>query len=235
MGVCGQDYRLVTPVNADIWKINITIISEWSNQSVHIRLIEVVGDYPYNYHEQTDMPAVSSKAEANLVAFLNTSKTYEIWVRDGYARAFTGVIEEEWQPYILNGGMDGSGYPIYGWTTMGHIGHGISSTTLNHSLVIGLQQELDHGSYAMQEFYLDRSDLLLSFWYRPYPEDTQIKFQVTFDDIIIYEDTFEGENEDYEWRKKWLFLEPFFKEHHLSKGLHNKIPSPKTKSSSCLG
>lgn len=95
-GICGEDYRLVTPDNADIWEINITIISELSTQSVHIWIYEVVGDYPYNYEEQTDAPYGRGTGKANLVVKLNTSKTYEIWVRDAYAKPFTGVIEESW-------------------------------------------------------------------------------------------------------------------------------------------
>jgi len=101
-GRCGKDYRLVTPTKAQIWTVNITIVSEWSNQSVHIWIYEVIGDYPYDCEKQIDAPHASGTGHASLVAQLNTSKTYEVWIRDAYARHFTGYIEESWSSTSLS-------------------------------------------------------------------------------------------------------------------------------------
>ena len=219
-GKCGQDYRLVTPENADIWEINITLISELSTQSVHIRIYEVTGEYPYNYENQTNVPYARGTGKANLVVNLNTSKTYEIWIRDAYAKQFTGTIEENWHPYVTNGDFEtGRGFPVYGWTTQGHIGRGSSDYTYQQSSVIGLQQE-SHASYISQVTPLDRDDLVFSFWFRPNPEGTTITFQALFDGIIVFEDQFSGTYFDYEWRQVVIFLEPLFETHDLEIGDH---------------
>jgi len=115
-GKCGQDYKLVTPKNAETWVVNITVQSEWSNQSIHIRVYEAIGEYPYNYESQTDMPKSSGKGEASLLTYLNTSKNYEVWIRDGYARAFTGEIKESWGQQTIEP-SDISKYPESNWTT----------------------------------------------------------------------------------------------------------------------
>ncbi|TET79062.1 MAG: hypothetical protein E3J41_02920 [Candidatus Cloacimonadota bacterium] len=94
-GVCGQDYWLVSPINADFWEVTIYIESEMKEQYVHIRIIEVIGEYPYNWEEQ-DAPTISSKSSATLTVSLDPQKEYEIWIRDGYAKPFTGYIEENW-------------------------------------------------------------------------------------------------------------------------------------------
>lgn len=219
-GICGQDYSLVTPESADIWEINITITSELSTQPVHIRIYEVIGEYPYNYEEQTDVPYARGTGTANLVVLLNTSKIYEIWIRDAYAKQFTGTIRENWHPYVLNGDFEtGRGFPVYGWTKQGHIGRGSSETTYEESTVVGLQQE-SYTSFMSQDTILDRDDLVFSFWFRPYPEDTTITFQALFDGITIFEDSFSGRYFDYEWRQVIIFLEPLFEIHGLEIGDH---------------
>jgi len=107
-GKCGQDYILVTPSKAETWLVNITVQSEWQNQSIHIHIYEAVGAYPYNYESQTEMPDARGIGEASLVTYLNTSKSYEVWIRDGYARAFTGEIREYWGSSIANNDFEES-------------------------------------------------------------------------------------------------------------------------------
>jgi len=227
-GKCGQDYRLVTPVNADIWEINVTIISELSTQPVHIRIYEVIGEYPYNYEEQTNVPYAKGTGRASLVTKLNTSKTYEIWIRDAYAKQFTGIIEENWHPYVINGGFEeGPGFPILGWGSSGHIGHGSGEDTYQQSRSVGLQQA-PYPSRIWQDVDIDRYDLVFSFWYKPKPEGTRykapegtpVRFQVMIDNFIVLNETYVGKNDDFEYRHAILFLEPFLKYNNLELGTH---------------
>jgi len=113
--VCGQDYQLISPTNADFWNINITITSELLNQSVHIAIYEAIGDYPYNYTEQINAPKASGKGTVTLSAILDPQKNYEIWVRDAYAKPFIGKIKEFWYSVAMN-----STYKLYvGWNLIG--------------------------------------------------------------------------------------------------------------------
>jgi len=95
-GVCGQDYWLVSPSNSDFWEINIHLESEMKDQPIHVTIYEVIGEYPYNYQEQVDAPTANSIGSVTLNTSLDPSKKYEIWIRDGYAKPFTGAIEESW-------------------------------------------------------------------------------------------------------------------------------------------
>ena len=38
----------------------------------------------------------SGEKNCTLTADLDPSKTYEVWIRDAYAKPFSGTIEEEW-------------------------------------------------------------------------------------------------------------------------------------------
>ena len=94
-GTFGKDYRLVTPKNSNKWVVNITISSEDSSENVQVRIVEVVGNYPYNFDQQTN-PVASNLGKVNLVTNLDPTKTYEVWLRDAYARKFEGTISEKW-------------------------------------------------------------------------------------------------------------------------------------------
>jgi len=91
-GVCGKDYRLVSPKRADKWQVKITVAST-EDQPIHITIIEVKGPYPYT---QGQTITKSGEKTCTLTADLDPSKTYEVWIRDAYAKPFTGTIEEEW-------------------------------------------------------------------------------------------------------------------------------------------
>ena len=93
-GICGEDFRLVSPTKAKYWKVTITVTSS-IEQPIHIHIIEVKGEYPYDWQHQ-DLPRQSGWKTASLTVYLDPSKTYEVWIRDAYAKPFTGVIEEEW-------------------------------------------------------------------------------------------------------------------------------------------
>jgi len=153
------------------------------------------------------------------VAYLNTSKTYEVWVRDAYAKAFTGEISEAWNPYVINGNFEEGGYPIPGWIAGGSIGHGSGSTTLNQTRVVGLQQ-FSHGSDIYQDVELTQTDLVYSFWYKGYPEGTSIEFVAKIDDITIFSDSFTGLSSSQEWHYAQLYLKPFLSENNFSIGTH---------------
>lgn len=88
-GVCGQDYRLVSPTQATEWKVFVNVLSEMETQPVHIWIFEVIGKYPYNYEEQKKNPKTpyaKGIGKRSLTANLDPSKTYEVWIRDAYAK-----------------------------------------------------------------------------------------------------------------------------------------------------
>ena len=93
-GTCGEDFRLVSPIKAKYWKVTITVTSS-IEQPIHIRIVEVKGEYPYDWQHQ-NLPSQRGWKTASLTVYLDPSKTYEVWIRDAYAKPFTGVIEEEW-------------------------------------------------------------------------------------------------------------------------------------------
>lgn len=100
IGVCGQDYLIPAPVNADEWEVNITITSELSWQPVHIIIYTIYEDYPPDWLGQPFAPYARGDGEASISLSLNTSYAYVISVRDAYAKPFTGYIEECW--YMVN-------------------------------------------------------------------------------------------------------------------------------------
>ena len=93
-GKCGEDFRLVSPIRAKYWKVTITVISS-IEQPIHIYVVEAKGEYPYDWQHQ-NLPSQSGWKIASLTVFLDPSKTYEVWIRDAYAKPFVGVIEEHW-------------------------------------------------------------------------------------------------------------------------------------------
>lgn len=97
-GVCGEDYILPSPKNADNWDINITIASELSTQPVHITIYTIYDEYPPDYSAQPFAPNVRGVGQATLTMSLNTSYAYVVSIRDAYAKPFTGKIEEHWYP-----------------------------------------------------------------------------------------------------------------------------------------
>jgi len=97
-GMCGQLFILNTPRNADEWDISCHFESEMASQSIHITIYETIGGDPVNWNMETPI-STDGLAEASLSAELSTSKDYVIWVTDGYAKNFTGYIEEEWNSH----------------------------------------------------------------------------------------------------------------------------------------
>lgn len=93
-GVCGKDYRLVSPKKARTWKLTITITSS-EDEPIMFNVYEIIGSYPYNYWEQ-NLPSARGDKTCTLTFTLDPSKDYELWIRDAYAKPFTGTIEEEW-------------------------------------------------------------------------------------------------------------------------------------------
>lgn len=93
-GTCGEDFRLISPKNAKYWRVTITMVSS-IEQPIHIHIVEVKGEYPYDWQHQ-NLPEESGWKTASLTVYLDPSKNYEIWIRDAYAKPFTGIIEEEW-------------------------------------------------------------------------------------------------------------------------------------------
>ena len=87
---------MISPITANYWTINITIISEMASQNVHVSIYEAIGSYPYNYENQTNVPQKSGIGQVNLFATLDPAKKYEIWIRDAYAKNFTGTLSEKW-------------------------------------------------------------------------------------------------------------------------------------------
>jgi len=93
-GVCGMDYRLVSPKNAKTWRLTIAITSS-EEEPIMFNVYEIKGSYPYNYWEQ-NLPNARGDKTCTLTFTLDTSKDYELWIRDANAKPFTGTIEEEW-------------------------------------------------------------------------------------------------------------------------------------------
>ncbi len=95
-GVCGEDYRLTSPEGVAVWNVTVTVFSGMPLQIVDIRIFEVVGDYPYGYESQFYAPNARGDGMVVLTTILNPSKTYEVWIRDSYAKPFIAVIDESW-------------------------------------------------------------------------------------------------------------------------------------------
>lgn len=96
LGVCGENYILPDPRNANNWEINITIISDLTTQPVHITLYTIYDEYPPDYSSQSYAPYVRGVGQATLTRSLNTSYAYVVGVKDAYAKSFTGKIIEQW-------------------------------------------------------------------------------------------------------------------------------------------
>lgn len=212
------NYLLVRPLSSDIWKLNVTLAT---NPSIQVTIyVSELGVTPSNWDQYwATVPHASGFGGVELVTYLNSSKRYEILVRGSRTMQFSGTVEETWRPYVLNGDFEEGGYPIPGWTAGGHIGHGSGPTTFNRTRVVGLVQ-FEHGSSMYQDVYLDRKDLVYSFWYRPYPKGTSIEFKALIDGIPILTETYQGVDDDYNWRNYILFIEPFLNQNGLSTGTH---------------
>jgi len=226
-GTCGKEYRLVTPTNAQVWKINITLVSEWSNQSIFVTVYEVIGEYPYNWDKQLDTPRASGLGSVSLIATLNVSKTYVFWARDAYAKGFTGYVEEIWNPYVLNGGFEKPIIYVPKWTIPDWEGGGSISVGSPPSykgnavrlyLYVGGEGGMG-GSGISQVVDLDKEQLTLLFWLKPFPENHTINFQVHFDGYIIFNNTYIGSNDQYEWSNISIKLQPLLI-YKLTSGSH---------------
>lgn len=96
IGRCGQNYLIPAPINADIWEVNITLISELSWQNIQLKIYTVYEDYPLDWLGQPFAPYARGDGEVSISLTLNTSYAYVLQVRDAYAKPFTGFIEEHW-------------------------------------------------------------------------------------------------------------------------------------------
>ena len=201
-GVCGEDFDLISPVNAESWDVTVWMVSEILSEPVTLRIFEAIGDHPHNWEDQLeDAPTARSRGMTVLETTLNPSKTYEIWIRDAYARPFIVIIEEEWrgrsdnepdQDFIVNGGLEGEKEDAWWeppfWTAMGTSGRGAG--------VVGQCVTLhtwsaSHGSTLWQDdVVVNATDLVLSFWVKPDPRDEQITLRVLFGGRILYDETF---------------------------------------------
>lgn len=117
-GVCGEDYRLTSPAGTGVWNVTIIVVSGLPDQNVFIRVFEAVGEYPYDYLNQVYAPTARGEGMVVLNTILNSSKTYEVWIRDSYAKPFIAVIEEKWSHPLtvdlkLDGYIDTASCPIY--------------------------------------------------------------------------------------------------------------------------
>ena len=65
-----------------------------------------------------------------------------------------------------------------------------------------------HRSGAIQIVNLDTSPMKLTFWIRPFPEGQSVGFEFLFDDIVLFEENFTGNNQEYDWEKITIILEP---------------------------
>jgi len=191
-GVCGEDYRLVSPEGADIWNVTVCAVSGLPGQNVFIRIFEAIGEYPYNYEDQIDAPSASAEDMVVLTAILNPSKTYEIWIRDNYAKPFIAIIDEQWHTqlgYVINGDFEEDTWNVIGWETSGHLSAGSGEDSLEGRLLSLCQ---DSGATAKQTVFLYEDNLYFEFYYRPIPMGTPIEFIVYFDDIVVFHDVFNG-------------------------------------------
>ena len=152
---------------------------------------ETIGEYPYNYEDQIDAPRASAEDMVVLTAILNPSKTYEIWIRDNYAKPFIAIIEEHWhtQPYVINGDFEEDTWNVIGWETSGHLGAGSGEDSLE-----GRQLGLcgDNGATASQTVFLYEDNLYFEFYYRPVPNGAPIEFIVYFDNTVVFHEVFNG-------------------------------------------
>ena len=191
-GVCGEDHRLISPEGADIWNVTIFLVSGLPGQNVFIRIYEAIGEYPYDYENQVYAPSASAKDMVVLTAILNPSKIYEVWIRDNYAKPFIAIIEEQWdiQPrYVINGDFEEDAFNVVGWETLGHLGVGSGEDSLE-GRQLGLVADM--GATAEQTVFLFEYDLYFEFYYRPIPMGTPIELIVYFDDIMVFQDEFNG-------------------------------------------
>ena len=223
-GVCGEDFDLISPVNAESWDVTVWMVSEILSEPVTLRIFEAIGDHPHNWEDQLeDAPTARSQGMTVLETTLNPSKTYEIWIRDAYARPFIVIIEEEWygqsdnepdQDFIVNGGLEGAKEESWWeppfWIAMGTSGRGAG--------VVGQCVTLhtwsaSHGSTLWQDdVAVNATDLVLSFWVKPEPRDEQITLRVLFGGRIIYDETF---TEQSDWTLKTVSFQTTVGSHLL--------------------
>ena len=91
--------------------------------------------------------------------------------------------------YVVNGDFEEPTWNVVGWETYGHLGAGSGWDSIDGRL---LSLNGDSGATAIQTVYLYESDLDFEFYYRPMPNGTPIEFIVYFDDIIVFQEAFEG-------------------------------------------
>lgn len=91
--------------------------------------------------------------------------------------------------YVVNGDFEEPTWNVVGWETYGHLGAGSGEDSLE-----GRQLGLcgDSGATATQKVFLYEYDLSFEFYYRPVPNGAPIEFIVYFDDIVVFQDVFDG-------------------------------------------
>jgi hypothetical protein len=124
--------------------------------------------------------------------------------------------------YVLNGGFEEpliyDPWTIPSWGDGGSLGVGLPSYV--GSAVRLYQWSTEHGSEIAQEINFDKEQLVLLFWLKPLPENNEIIFKVLFDGYVIFNHTYTGANEQYDWVNIQIMLEPIFSTYELTTGVH---------------
>lgn len=212
IGICGQDYLIPAPINADTWEVNITVISELSWQPVHIWIYTVYEDYPPDWLGQPFAPYARGDGEVSISLTLNISYAYVLRVRDAYAKPFTGFIEENWylnktekSNFLKNGGLDGcqeetTWLPPY-WDGGGYLGRTGAGFIGNASRLYSWAEGRTDPwcTQFWQDVQVNVCTLELAFWVSANPRGENITLVVTLGDQWLFNWTWFGEWTD--WRK----------------------------------
>ena len=91
--------------------------------------------------------------------------------------------------YVVNGDFEEPTWNVVGWETYGHLGAGSGEDSLE-----GRQLGLcgDSGATAEQTIFLYEYNLYFEFYYSAVPNGDPIEFIVYFDDIVVFDDVFDG-------------------------------------------
>jgi len=50
--------------------------------------------------------------------------------------------------------------------------------------------------------------MTISFWIKPFPEGQSVGFEFIFDDVVLFDENFTGNNNEYDWENIVITLEP---------------------------
>jgi len=118
--------------------------------------------------------------------------------------------------YVKNGGFEEptqyDPWKIPEWDGGGSLG--VSQGYVEKAVYL-YQWSYRHGSDIFQSVDIESTPVTLSFWFKPFPQGKKVSFQCSFDGTILINETYTGDNVDYEWEEIIIPLYPEIGMHEI--------------------